>query len=55
VLVGGVKAGQTIVTAGVNLLKNGQKVSILQETPAVPAPAAPRTATAAATPAGAAK
>ena len=31
VLVGGVKAGQTIVTAGVNLLKNGQKVSILQE------------------------
>ncbi len=55
VLVGGVKTGQTIVTAGVNLLKNGQKVSILQETPAVAAPAAPRAATAAATPAGAAK
>lgn len=31
VLVGGVKAGQTVVTAGVNLLKNGQKVTILKE------------------------
>jgi RND family efflux transporter MFP subunit len=29
VLAGGVKPGQTIVTAGVNLLKNGQKVKIL--------------------------
>jgi RND family efflux transporter MFP subunit len=28
-LAGGVRAGQTIVTAGVNLLKNGQKVKIL--------------------------
>jgi multidrug efflux system membrane fusion protein len=28
-LAGGVKPGQTIVTAGVNLLKNGQKVKIL--------------------------
>jgi RND family efflux transporter MFP subunit len=28
-LAGGVKAGQAIVTAGVNLLKNGQKVKIL--------------------------
>lgn len=34
VLAGGVKAGQTVVTAGVNLLKAGQKVKIL-------APAAP--------------
>lgn len=31
VLLGGVKAGQTVVTAGVNLLKNGQKVQILAE------------------------
>jgi hypothetical protein len=29
VLAGGVKPGQNIVTAGVNLLKNGQKVKIL--------------------------
>jgi multidrug efflux system membrane fusion protein len=29
VLNGGVKAGQTVVTAGVNLLKNGQKVRVL--------------------------
>jgi hypothetical protein len=28
-LTGGVKPGQAIVTAGVNLLKNGQKVRIL--------------------------
>jgi multidrug efflux system membrane fusion protein len=28
-LAGGVKPGQTVVTAGVNLLKNGQKVRIL--------------------------
>jgi multidrug efflux system membrane fusion protein len=28
-LAGGVQAGQTVVTAGVNLLKNGQKVKIL--------------------------
>jgi len=29
VLTGGVKAGQTVVTAGVNLLKQGQKVKIM--------------------------
>jgi membrane fusion protein, multidrug efflux system len=29
VLIGGVKPGQTVVTAGVNLLKQGQKVKIL--------------------------
>ena len=40
VLVGGVKAGQTVVTAGVNLLKPGQKVKIL-------APDRPATAAAA--------
>jgi hypothetical protein len=28
-LAGGVRPGQTIVTAGVNLLKNGQKVKVL--------------------------
>jgi hypothetical protein len=28
-LAGGVQAGQTVVTAGVNLLKHGQKVKIL--------------------------
>ena len=34
----GVKAGQSVVTAGVNLLKPGQKVKILgQDTPAAPA------------------
>ncbi|MES2126705.1 MAG: efflux RND transporter periplasmic adaptor subunit [Pseudomonadota bacterium] len=34
-LIGGVKAGQTVVTAGVNQLKNGQKVKILgSEVPA---------------------
>lgn len=43
VLAGGVKAGQTVVTAGVNLLKPGQKVKILgNDLPAtstpVPAP-----------------
>jgi multidrug efflux system membrane fusion protein len=38
-LVGGVKSGQTVVTAGVNLLKNGQKVTILA-TEAAPAEAA---------------
>lgn len=31
VLVGGVKPGQTVVTAGVNLLKQGQKVKILAQ------------------------
>ena len=37
VLVGGVKPGQTVVTAGVNLLKAGQKVKILAaEQPAIP-------------------
>ena len=40
VLVGGVKPGQTVVTAGVNLLKAGQKVTILApERPATEAPA----------------
>lgn len=40
VLVGGVKPGQTVVTAGVNLLKQGQKVKILAaERPATEAPA----------------
>jgi multidrug efflux system membrane fusion protein len=29
VLMGGVKPGQTVVTAGVNLLKQGQKVKIM--------------------------
>jgi multidrug efflux system membrane fusion protein len=52
VLISGVKPGQTIVTAGVNLLKNGQKVSILQEAPPAqgetkPAVAAARSAEAA--------
>jgi hypothetical protein len=51
----GVKPGQTIVTAGVHLLKPGQKVKILgNDVPvAAPAPAAP--ATPAAPAAGAAK
>jgi RND family efflux transporter MFP subunit len=40
VLGSGVKAGQTVVTAGVNLLKPGQKVKILgNDLPAAPAPA----------------
>ncbi|SFU57985.1 RND family efflux transporter, MFP subunit [Pseudoduganella namucuonensis] len=52
VLKSGVKPGQTIVTAGVNLLKPGQKVTILgAEAPS--APAAPASASSAA--AGAAK
>ena len=41
VLGGGVKPGQTVVTAGVNLLKPGQKVKILgSEVPVKPAPPA---------------
>lgn len=41
VLSSGVKAGQTVVTAGVNLLKPGQQVKILgQDLPAAPAGAA---------------
>lgn len=41
VLVGGVKPGQTVVTAGVNLLKQGQKVKILppERSAADPVPA----------------
>ena len=40
VLASGVKAGQTVVTAGVNLLKPGQKVKILgNDLPPAPAPA----------------
>lgn len=45
VLVGGVKPGQSVVTAGVNLLKPGQKVKILAaEQPATPALPALRSA-----------
>ncbi|WP_394781556.1 efflux RND transporter periplasmic adaptor subunit [Undibacterium sp.] len=58
----GVTPGQTVVTAGVNLLKAGQKVTILgqaatpEATPAAkPAQAAPATASATAPAAGAAK
>ena len=40
VLGSGVKAGQTVVTAGVNLLKPGQKVTILGALPAATAAAA---------------
>lgn len=41
VLAGGVKPGQTVVTAGVNLLKQGQKVTIMPpDRPATQAPAA---------------
>ncbi|MYN15843.1 efflux RND transporter periplasmic adaptor subunit [Rugamonas sp. FT107W] len=44
VLAGGVKPGQTVVTAGVNLLKPGQKVKILgNDLPAAPAPAVAET------------
>jgi hypothetical protein len=50
-LVAGVKPGQTVVTAGVNLLKNGQRVKIL----ALEAPPAADTRQAPATGAGAAK
>ena len=39
-LTSGVKAGQTVVTAGVNLLKPGQKVTILGAETAAPATAA---------------
>lgn len=53
VLAGGVKPGQTVVTAGVNLLKPGQKVTILGNDLPVAAPA-PAPAPAAAV-AGAAK
>ncbi len=54
-IAGGVTPGQTVVTAGVNLLKPGQKVTILGQTtvpapPAAPgAPAAPATAASAST------
>ncbi len=42
VLAGGVKAGQTVVTAGVNLLKPGQKVKILgNDLPAASTPVPP--------------
>uniref|UniRef100_UPI000344EC20 efflux RND transporter periplasmic adaptor subunit n=1 Tax=Janthinobacterium sp. HH01 TaxID=1198452 RepID=UPI000344EC20 len=45
VLGSGVKAGQTVVTAGVNLLKPGQKVKILgNDLPAAPVPAVAGTA-----------
>ena len=37
-LTSGVKEGQTVVTAGVNLLKPGQKVTILGSELATPAP-----------------
>ncbi|MFZ6769265.1 efflux RND transporter periplasmic adaptor subunit [Undibacterium sp. Di26W] len=54
-LAGGVKPGQVVVTAGVNQLKNGQKVTILGvEVPAnAAAPAAASAIPAAATPAAA--
>jgi multidrug efflux system membrane fusion protein len=53
VLASGVKAGQTVVTAGVNLLKPGQKVKILgNDLPPAPPVAAPAAAAAVA---GAAK
>ena len=56
VLAAGVKPGQTIVTAGVNVLKPGQKVKILGEELAKPAAATAAAAPAAASaPAGAAK
>jgi RND family efflux transporter MFP subunit len=63
VLSGGVKAGQTIVTAGVNLLKPGQKVKILGDDLAKPqtapgvsgTPASAASASAASASAGAAK
>jgi RND family efflux transporter MFP subunit len=63
VLSGGVKSGQTIVTAGVNLLKPGQKVKILGDDVAKPqaatgalgAPAPAASASAASAAAGAAK
>ncbi|WP_426112619.1 efflux RND transporter periplasmic adaptor subunit [Massilia sp. PWRC2] len=42
-LIAGVKPGQTVVTAGANLLKNGQKVRLLAETVAPAAPAAAAT------------
>ena len=42
----GVKAGQTVVTAGVNLLKPGQKVTLLGADTAAPAAAVATTASA---------
>ena len=45
-LVGGVKPGQTVVTAGVNQLKNGQKVKVLGvDVPASVATRPPQAAT----------
>ncbi|NRR30530.1 efflux RND transporter periplasmic adaptor subunit [Oxalobacteraceae bacterium] len=41
ILASGVKAGQTVVTAGVNLLKPGQKVKILGNDVPAPGPAKP--------------
>jgi hypothetical protein len=39
-IAGGISSGQQVVTAGVNLLKQGQKVSILgAESPAIKPPA----------------
>ena len=35
VVAGGIAPGQTVVTAGVNLLKSGQKVKILGDDPAL--------------------
>ena len=51
----GLKAGQTVVTAGVNLLKAGQKVTVLPPEPGAPATSPPPTATATASTGGAAK
>ncbi|MCH8619080.1 efflux RND transporter periplasmic adaptor subunit [Undibacterium sp. TS12] len=54
-LAGGVKPGQVVVTAGANLLKNGQKVTILGVEAAPAAPAKSVAANEAASGAGAAK
>lgn len=56
-IAGGISSGQQVVTAGVHLLKPGQKVSILgAESPAIKSPAAtPPVAAAAASAAGASK
>jgi multidrug efflux system membrane fusion protein len=45
-LASGVKPGQTVVTAGVNMLKNGQKVNLLANELPAPEPSAPTAAAA---------
>jgi hypothetical protein len=39
-ILSGLAPGQRVVTAGVNLLREGQKVTVLGETPPVTAPIA---------------